>query len=87
MKIPSLLGRALSHLRGHRLSLDYDPSREAEVRWGLPTVDPPNGGSSGRRTDWQPGVRASRGRRRSRGFVADDVSVSMYLGTRGHRSF
>ena len=87
MNIPSLVVRALRYVRRHRLNMDYDPAREGELKWGLPSGEPPNGGSSGRRSDWLPGVRAASGRRRSRGFVADDVSVSMYLGTRGHRSF
>ena len=32
-------------------------------------------------------VRPQRNRRRQQGFLASDVGVSMYLGTRGNRSF
>ena len=85
MNVLNLLGRALSYVRRHQLNLGYDPAREAELKWGFPPGDPSSGGRAGRRSDWHPGVRPTRSRRRGQGFFADDVRVSMYLGTRGCR--
>ena len=85
MNVLNLLGRALRYVRRHRLNLDYDPAQEVELRCGVPSDGPLPSGRAGRRSDWHTGARAQSARRRRQGALADDVGISMYLGTRGER--
>ena len=85
MNAKEFLRMAWRCLRRHRLNLDIAPDLEEKLvrngHWGRPPDAMRQKGHG------HPGIRSSVRRRSRRGFVGDDVRISMYLGTRGHRSF
>ncbi len=78
-------GREFLRRVHHWLGLLPSPVLEDMQPGAYPRWSPALNSAAYRDSEEQPSVRSLRERRRRRGFLASEVGISMYLGTRGVR--
>ncbi len=87
MNIIDFLQRVWRNAGRFRMNLDFGLGDRRGMFWDTQLERPPHNDEARRYTEGPLGIRAAVRRRSNRGFVGDDVRISMYLGTRGGRSF